>query len=380
MKRVFLVSAVALACGGAQAQSSVTLSGVVDVNVQHFDSGGVGKATMVGNGGLSTSRLVFRGTEDLGSGLYAGFWLEGSINPDNGEGRNSNLNNQPSGAVAGPAGTTGFKFDRVSYVSLGSSSVGELRLGHDFIPTHWNSILFDPFNANGVARAGNLTFAGVSTAPLPTAITASNSISYWLPPATSKGGVYGMAMVATGENNSDTANSNDGNLAGFRLGYTSGPFDVAVAVTRTKSVSTATIGEYTHANIGGTWNAGFARFFALYNTVKVKLTTGDVRKNTAEIGAHVPVGVAGRIRMSYAVLDDRSSASLTNADGSPRSENGARQIGLGYLYDLSKRTALYTNYARLTNKGQANYVVSGGRAPLPGQKSTGIEFGVRHVF
>ena len=378
MRNVFLLSALALTCGGALAQSGVTLAGVVDVNAQHFDSGGVGKATMVGNGGLSTSRLVFRGIEDLGGGLKAGFWLEGSINPDIGEGRNTNLNNQPGGAVAGTAGTIGFKFDRVSYVSL-ASDLGELRLGHDFIPTHWSSIYFDPFNANGVARAGNLTFAGVSTAPLPSAITASNSVSYWLPPKL-LGGVYGMAMVATGENSSDTANSHDGNLTGFRLGYAAGPFDVAVAMTRTKNVSTATLGEYTHANIGGSWNAGFAKFFALYNTVKVKLAAGDVRKNTAEIGAHIPVGPSGRIRLSYAMLDDRSSASLANANGSLRSDNDARQIGLGYVHDLSRRTAVYTSYARLTNKGQATYVVSGGRAPLAGQKSTGIEFGVRHLF
>ena len=378
MKNVFLLSAIALACGGAQAQSSVTLQGVVDVNVQHFDAGGVGKATMVGNGGLSTSRLIFRGTEDLGGGLRAGFWLEGSINSDNGEGRNTNLNNQPSGGVAGTAGTAGFKFDRVAYVSL-ANPLGELRLGHDFIPTHWNSIYFDPFNANGVARAGNLTFAGVSTAPLPSAITASNSVSYWLPPKL-LGGVYGMAMVATGENNSDTANSHDGNLAGFRLGYASGPFNVAVAMTRTKNVSTATIGKYTHANIGGTWNAGFAKFFALYNTVKVDLAGGAVRKNTVEVGAHVPVSPVGRIRMSYAMLNDRSDSGLVNANGSARSNNDARQVGIGYVHDLSRRTAVYTSYSRLTNRGQAVYTVSGGRAPLPGQKSTGIEFGVRHLF
>jgi predicted porin len=378
MRKMFLVSAIALACASAHAQSSVTLFGVVDVNVQRFDAGGVGKSTMVGNGGLSTSRIGFRGQEDLGGGLYAGFWLEGSINPDNGEGRNTNTNNQPSGGVAGPAGTTGLKFDRVSYVSLGGKW-GEVRLGHDFIPTHWSSIYFDPFNANGVARAGNLTFAGVGAAPLPSAITGSNTVSYWLP-SKLLGGVYGMAMVGTGENNSGTANSHDGNFAGFRVGYAAGPFDVAAALTRTKNVSTATIGNYTHANVGGSWNAGFAKFFALYNVVKVDLTGGQVRKNTAEVGAHIPVGGVGRIRVSYAVLNDRSDAGLRNANGSARSDNDARQIGLGYVHDLSKRTALYTNYARLKNRGQAAYLVSGGRAPLAGQTSSGIEFGVRHTF
>ncbi|HWP11220.1 MAG TPA: porin, partial [Ramlibacter sp.] len=177
MRKVFLLSAIALACSAAQAQSSsLTMFGVVDVNVQRFDAGGVGTSTMVGNGGLSTSRLGFRGIEDLGGGMWAGFWLEGSINPDVGEGRPTNSNNQPSGVAAALAGREGFKFDRVSYVSV-ANRLGELRLGHDFVPTHWNSIYFDPFNANGVARAGNFTFAGVTSAPLPSTITASNSIS-----------------------------------------------------------------------------------------------------------------------------------------------------------------------------------------------------------
>ncbi len=376
MKKLFLLSAIALACGAAQAQSSVTLFGVVDVNLQRFDAGGVGTSTMVGNGGLSTGRIGFRGVEDLGGGLKAGFWLEGSINADIGVGRPTNSNNQPSGGGAATAGGEGFKFDRVSTVSL-ANQLGEVRLGHDFIPTHWSSIYFDPFNANGVARAGNLTFAGVTTAPLPTAITGSNSISYWLP--ATLGGVYGMAMVGVGENTSGTPTSHDGNFAGARVGYAAGPFDAAVAMTRTHNNPTATIGNYTHANIGGTWNAGVVKLFALYNVVKVELAGGAVRKNTAELGAHIPVGV-GVIRMSYAVLDDRSDNALRNADGSARDANNARQWGLGYVHNLSKRTALYGTYARLTNSGQATYTVSGNRAPLPGQTSSGLELGVRHLF
>ncbi len=108
-----------------------------------------------------------------------------------------------------------------------------MRLGHDFIPTHYNSIYFDPFNANGVARAGNLTFAGAGTGPLPTAITGSNTVSYWLPP--NIGGFYGMAMVGTGENVSTVANRDDGNFAGARVGFASGAFDIAAAVTRTRT-------------------------------------------------------------------------------------------------------------------------------------------------
>lgn len=375
MKRFLMWSALGLAgSGAAHAQSSVTMFGVMDLGIQYTNGAGNGSVRALSNGGLSTSRIGFRGTEDLGGGLRAGFWLEGSLNPDLGTGRPSNTNNQTSGAgTAGP-----ITFDRMSFVSISSDTLGELRLGHDFIPTHYNSIYFDPFNANGVARAGNLTFAGAGTGPLPTAITGSNTVSYWLPPKL--GGLYGMAMAGTGENDSTAANRDDGNFAGARLGFASGAFDIAAAVTRSHFNSSATIGNYTHANIGGSWDAGFAKFFALYNMVRVKIVAGTVRKNTTEIGVHIPAFEVGRIRISYAYLDDRSDDSVRNADGTPRNRDDARQFGIGYVHNLSKRTALYGTYARLMNSGQARYVVSGGLAPAAGQRSTGWEFGVRHLF
>jgi predicted porin len=360
--------------GAAHAQSSVTMFGVVDLGVQYTHGAGAGSVKALSNGGLSTSRLGFRGTEDLGGGLRAGFWLEGSLNPDTGTGRASNSNNQTSGAgTAGP-----LTFDRMSFVSLSHERLGELRLGRDFIPTHYNSIYFDPFNANGVARAGNLTFAGAGTGPLPTAIAGSNTVSYWLP--SGLGGVYGMAMAGTGENDSTAPNRDDGNFAGARLGFASGAFDVAAAVTRTHFDATSTIGNYTHANLGGSWDAGFAKFFALYNVVRVKLAAGTVRKNTTEIGAHIPAFEVGRIRISYAYLDDRSDDSVRNADGTLRNRDDARQFGIGYVHNLSRRTALYGTYARLMNGGQARYVVSGGVAPAAGRRSSGWELGVRHLF
>ena len=373
-RQLRLAAAAVLACAGtAHAQSSVTMWGVMDLNVQHLRATGAGSVNALGNGSLSTSQLGFRGTEDLGGGLRAGFWLESSLNPDTGTGRNSNTNNQPSGA--GNAGG-GLTFDRRSYVSL-AGHWGELRLGHDFVPTHYNSISFDAFNANGLARAGAFTFTGTGNAPLPTAITASNAISYWLPP--NLGGFYGVAMVAAGENPSGTATHDDGNFRSLRLGYASGPFDVAAGYSHTSYVSTATIGDYTHANVGASWNAGFAKFFALFNRVEVDVVNGPVRKDTWVIGAHVPVG-PGRLRFTYGRLNDRSPATLRNADGSGRSANDATLVGIGYVYDLSKRTALYATYGRVSNKGRANYLASGSLTPTAGGSSSGVETGIRHAF
>ena len=67
----------------AHAQSSVTLFGVLDVNARYVKSDETSLKT-ISAGGINTSRFVVRGTEDLGGGLKAAFWLESGINPDTG--------------------------------------------------------------------------------------------------------------------------------------------------------------------------------------------------------------------------------------------------------------------------------------------------------
>jgi predicted porin len=367
------LSIFALAAAGAcHAQSSVKFSGIVDLDVQRMDATGKGHATQVGNSGLNTSRLIFSGTEDLGGGLYSGFWLEGGLNPDNGTGRANNSNNQPSGAV--PA--SGFQFDRRSYVDLGGNW-GELRVGRDFVFTQYTNIYYDAFNTNGVGRIGNFTYSTVTTAPLPTTITVANSFSYWTPHTL--GGFYGNAMVGLGENPSNSPQKNDGRIYSVRAGYGRGPFDFSAAYSRTSYVPTTTIGNYRQANVGGSWDFKVAKLFALYNDTRVQLSTGAVRKDTWSVGVRIPVG-PGVVRASYARLNDRSAATLRNANGSLRSGNDASQYALGYIYNLSKRTALYGTYARISNRGQAAYLVAGGIAPAPGGHSSGLEFGLRHSF
>jgi predicted porin len=71
---------------------------------------------------------------------------------------------------------------------------------------------------------------------------------------------------------------------------------------------------------------------------------------------------------------------LRTPGGLARSGDDARQIGVGYVHNLSKRTALYGTYARISNRGEARYTVSGGTAPVGGHSSSGWELGVRHTF
>jgi predicted porin len=113
--------------------------------------------------------------------------------------------------------------------------------------------------------------------------------------------------------------------------------------------------------------------------VKVEVLNGPVRKDAWVIGAHVPVG-PGRLRLSYGHLNDRSAGTLLNTDGSPRSTNDANLYGIGYVYEMSKRTALYATYGHVGNHGRGTYLVSAGLTPTPGGTSSGFETGVRHAF
>jgi predicted porin len=116
MKKLLIATAaLAMVAGTAQAQSSVTVYGIVDINYNSTDRSGTGgaRATAQGADSLATSRLGFRGTEDLGGGLKAEFQLESRINPTNGK--------------AGAASEV--LFNRESWAGFSSAKLGSIRLG-----------------------------------------------------------------------------------------------------------------------------------------------------------------------------------------------------------------------------------------------------------
>jgi predicted porin len=60
--------------------------------------------------------------------------------------------------------------------------------------------------------------------------------------------------------------------------------------------------------------------------------------------------------------------------------NDANQFAVGYIYNLSKRTAIYSTAAYVKNKGTANFAVAAAPTLVAGGKSTGLELGLRHSF
>jgi predicted porin len=336
-------SLVALAVLGAftsvaSAQSSVTIWGIVDQSVNYVKNGDV-KSTSMQSNQLNSNRLGFRGVEDLGGGLKAGFWLEA-----------------PMANESGNAG--GLTFVRRSTVSL-LGAFGELRLGRDYTPSFWNTVFGDVNGANGLGQflnVGATTNLGSGAA---TYVRANNTIGYFLPGGL--GGLYGQAQVALGQGNDNNK------YYGGRIGFAAGPVDVALAYGQTKTAG----GDYKVTNVGGSYNFGVAKLYAVYNQDKWM----SLKHDSFGLSVGVPVG-PGQFRAAFAHSKGTGGA----FDGKK-----ADLVSVEYVYDLSKRTALYTTYAQLKNKGGYGLTVLGGTlgstdASLVNGKSEGFNVGIRHSF
>lgn len=344
MKKVLSTLALASVwCATAHAQSSVTVFGTLDLGAGHVKNG-AGSLYLLRDNGASTSKIAFKGIEDLGGGMSAIFWLEGQVDPD-------------VGTQGGSNGTATALWNRRTTVGL-AGRFGEFRLGRDYTPAFGIMADFDPANTNGSGNALNLwTYLGSGAV---TQVRANNAVSYFLPG--NLGGFSGQVMVAPSEGLPGQK------YVGARFSYATGGLKLSAAFGQTDT-ATADTPKFKTSSIGGSYNFGVATLqgFANYNTYDVKKAT------TMLLGVVVPAVGTSEIRASYQRL---------NASGGGTDANDAAQVYLGYWYYLSKRTSVYANAARLNNKGSANYVTSGGPAigSLTGFSSTGYEFGLRHFF
>src|SRR5258706_987573 len=105
MKKSLLALAVLGAFAGvASAQSSVTLSGTVDLNAKYVKNDGSDRRYSLSQDGINSSQLVFSGREDLGGGLWAGFNLNSGINADTGSSNTKFFNRRSTVSFGGHFG------------------------------------------------------------------------------------------------------------------------------------------------------------------------------------------------------------------------------------------------------------------------------------
>lgn len=304
----------------ASAQSSVTISGLVDLNVNKSigtDDNAVGQA--------SGSRLTFSGVEDLGGGLKASFELQHRLD-----------------ASTGTQAFPNAFWRGGSWVGV-SNEMGRVRLGRVANTVDATMGGYSPFGTDGVGSGGDSSSGGINRAFMNNAIAVDGSFA-------------GVTInFQYGESN-DNNDPGDNNPAGASIDspyalsatYAAGPLAMSVAYDNT-GLSAGGGGTWTV--LAGSYDLGVAKISGLYGT-------GDNNTNGNEhesmlIGVSVPMGSA-QILASYNTLEDKTAG-----------VDVTKKISLGVRYSLSKRTRLYATVANDDAKAS---------------EKTGYEFGVRHTF
>lgn len=340
-KTILAFASSLLFLGAANAQSSVTLFGIVDATIRHIDIGNASMTSLT-TSGLNSSRLGFRGVEDLGGGLQASFWLENGFGTD-------------TGALVDP---TRF-FNRRSTVSLSSRALGEIKLGRDITPSYIAFATVDPFGDNGIGGI-SLLLSPLGSGAL-TLTRSDNLLTYSLPE--NLGGFFGQIGSAPGE---DVVGAR---YNGGMLGWRKDGFLVNASYAETTIVAD----QYKQAVLAASYDFGAAKVSA--EAVQGKFRAS--KQNYYMLGVTVPVGV-GLLRASYTVSEISGPAvqgqALTNVDD-------ANRIAVGYIHNLSKRTALYTTFALIENKGGSKIAFAGAPPGLvAGVTLKGVDVGLRHAF
>ena len=362
LKQIALAAAVVAASSAALAD--VTLYGIADVNLNNgktetgFD-GVAASATStsqgrIGSGGLSTSRIGFKGTEDLGGGMQASFQLEGKLNIDTGE--NANYDR--------PDKESNYFFSRQSWVGL-TGNFGTVQMGKTWTSFDDVKGKFEHADNTNVGVTGDVWGTGNAYDS-----NVSNQIKYTLPLS---GGLTASLGYAFGENKTTAKAAKD--LTSLGVTFESGPFAVGYGY---QNEAQNTVKDSTFNLVGASYDLGAAKVVAswsestyntgsLVDTTKTKTigtATGDAKDKEYQLGVKFPMG-ASNLYFGYA-------NSKVNVAGAERAN--ANGYVLAATYSLSKRTTAYAGYT--TAKRTRNLGLAG---QASGRKYTST-FGVRHAF
>ncbi|MGE5451614.1 MAG: porin [Acidobacteriota bacterium] len=355
MKKTLLALAALAATSAAFAQSSVTLYGVLDASVEKVKTDH--QVTRVSSDNLATSRIGFKGTEDLGSGLKANFVLESAVKVDTG---------------ANGGGASRF-FDRAAWVGL-AGGAGELRLGRQD-----SSIGALAGDTSILGAQGYDDFRMINTRAGYGYRRVDNAITYILPQVVQgltaqvqyslNGGVpgtvgtesYGAAGNYTKNYGISVKYANGPLLAG--LGYLNVVDDVAGAPDNRAN---ATL-------VYGGYDLGAAKVIAyLNNETALTIVPGAKRLSLYGVKAIVPVSpdmtVQAGVSKAKNILglhDAHDDSTITELKG---------------IYKLSKRTSVYGLATIANNEAVATTAIGGTTAAAADKVAGGVAFGVSHAF
>jgi len=324
-KKLIALAVAGLASTAAFAQSNVTVYGIADVGYAYVDADGFKGLHNVNSGILSTSRLGFKGVEDLGNGLKALFTLEYGLTLD-----------QNTGIGAGAAAA------RQQFVGLtggfGTAVAGRLQTtGLDF--TVASSALGGSNPIGAVNRVGGSTLVSAVS-------RANNAVAYISP---SFGGVVvalnharnplaAEALVASGAaTNNDYANL-------ISASYDNGPISAGVVYSKLTVASTVAGDNVTEWGVRGGYDFGVAKLQGAYQEQDVDGANRDNKKFVVSVSAPVTakIGVIGEYSKLY--------------QGNTAAKDNVYSATLAGTYSLSKRTTAYAAVNTLNADGANNTV------------------------
>lgn len=388
MKKTLIALAAVAATGAAFAQSTVTISGIVDVGVKNVSNVAPGAAKMsVGSG--NNNRVAFGVSEDLGGGLKA--LANAQMRFDPATGTTEVANGRPL-------------FQGETRVGL-AGGFGTVMLGRGLtalqLPNGGNS---DPWGVSTVAGSvyapgfatdyaaggeGRIDGALFYTSPSFNGLTLSASMSPRKIVTAAVAAAPAVADTATKQGTSEVvakAGSVSKTHQSINLTYAAGNLVVGLGNERNRANDTIT-------QVYGNYNLGVAKVFASSATIKggsaaeqaaagtfaaaaSAVPTGGAaaqvaaggKINTWTLGASVPMGAA-TIRVGYSVWNGNGDTATVTA----KDDN---KFGLGVKYDLSKRTYIYSDVASQTR----NNNTATASPATSNTKVNSFDLGVAHSF
>ena len=372
----------------APSSPSVSVYGVVDLNVASMDSG-FGQKMSVGSGGLTASRIGVKGEKPFGEGLKAIGLAEIGLLLDTGSAGNGTVApgiNNTSASSGGQLGTGSQLFSRQVWAGILSDKWGSLTAGRQYSGSFGAAA---NFNAMGTGLYG-YSASFLAVAGMPTRV--NNSLVYFTPIIDR---MIGQLTYTTGlENNVDrgtattagaTTKTSDKAGRGLDLSvtYCWGNFSAAVTgwslYNNTYAANETALARKTGEQVAVSYDLGFAKLFA--SGVKGRISGGGYQSVTKSlssssgwsISASAPFG-ASKVYVSYTGFNDKSAL-----------DRDASMLGVGYTYLFAPNTNLYASWGRVSNNRNASYSLADGgnlvgNVGVPGFRPSATMAGVNYSF
>jgi predicted porin len=320
MKKLLLVAGLtALSAGTAMAQSSVTLYGRFNMAIERQKLGDVTNKSM----NNVASRIGFKGVEDLGGGLKAGFQLEHRFDADTGA--------QTNDAFWGGAG--------VSEVNLGGG-FGMVRLGHFTSEAYYATADYVSMHNHDTGSSSDAFYDYLGRD--------DDRISYRTPE-------LGGFTFELGASLNDTGDPTQERTYDLAANYMVGPIALGAGFEKN--------GDQKQVGIRALYTAGPFAFGGYYQRSIDREREGVLvgKRNNFRLAGMYTFG-ASELHLNFGF-----AGAYSEVDGSK-----AKQLTLAYNYNLSKRTKVYAFYTQIKDGDAQLYTGA--------DKFSSFALGVRHNF